>query len=391
MLLCVSSEQNNKVFALFPFDTSTCLVRRQRSNGRPSIGWEVQPPRQLLRSYDPTIETSETRQSEAPRLLHMYTKAWSTHGLFANVKDGEEIEDTEVTGQSEQQEHELTNAQEADEDQGANISATRRSFLLPLSPPSRSDKNAVNSPGASDDVVKDVVSPRRCTSPITNCEVCSEQIRDGTGNESCSEDSNLRVATASIGMKLAEDALEPSCVARFSLDGTTTPQLCNSKFGRNFSEGTFSGALIKAVKISMQQESQETDSVSSPTVFDLKSETEAGEAASDEGTENPFGGEDTPLETRPRSYSLTAVSEKDGRKSNADFDMVESELNTSVAGDSIGTESVADAPNTIIRGQALVRVNQLSEICAICLGQYVTGEDVLVLPCLHMFHAEVRL
>ncbi|CAM9685000.1 unnamed protein product, partial [Ectocarpus sp. 8 AP-2014] len=27
--------------------------------------------------------------------------------------------------------------------------------------------------------------------------------------------------------------------------------------------------------------------------------------------------------------------------------------------------------------------------CAICLGQYATGEEVHVLPCLHIFHAEV--
>lgn len=38
---------------------------------------------------------------------------------------------------------------------------------------------------------------------------------------------------------------------------------------------------------------------------------------------------------------------------------------------------------------AIVRVNELSDMCAICLGQYEAGEPVYVLPCLHMFHAQV--
>lgn len=41
------------------------------------------------------------------------------------------------------------------------------------------------------------------------------------------------------------------------------------------------------------------------------------------------------------------------------------------------------------RGQALVRVSELSDVCAMCLGKYEIGEPVHVLPCLHIFHAQV--
>ena len=40
--------------------------------------------------------------------------------------------------------------------------------------------------------------------------------------------------------------------------------------------------------------------------------------------------------------------------------------------------------------EAVVRVSELPDVCAICLGQYATGEEVHVLPCLHIFHAEVK-
>lgn len=39
--------------------------------------------------------------------------------------------------------------------------------------------------------------------------------------------------------------------------------------------------------------------------------------------------------------------------------------------------------------ETVVRVSELPDVCAICLGQYATGEEVHVLPCLHIFHAEV--
>lgn len=42
-----------------------------------------------------------------------------------------------------------------------------------------------------------------------------------------------------------------------------------------------------------------------------------------------------------------------------------------------------------LAASAIVRVNELSDMCAICLGHYETGEPVHVLPCLHMFHAQV--
>lgn len=38
----------------------------------------------------------------------------------------------------------------------------------------------------------------------------------------------------------------------------------------------------------------------------------------------------------------------------------------------------------------VVMVNELSDTCAICLGKYQHGEDVHVLPCLHIFHTRVR-
>lgn len=41
--------------------------------------------------------------------------------------------------------------------------------------------------------------------------------------------------------------------------------------------------------------------------------------------------------------------------------------------------------------ESVVRVSELPDVCAICLGQYVAGEEVHVLPCLHIFHAQVKM
>lgn len=54
-----------------------------------------------------------------------------------------------------------------------------------------------------------------------------------------------------------------------------------------------------------------------------------------------------------------------------------------------GGLSMADASGGGLQNQSAVRVSELPDLCAICLGQYATGEEVHVLPCLHMFHAQV--
>lgn len=46
--------------------------------------------------------------------------------------------------------------------------------------------------------------------------------------------------------------------------------------------------------------------------------------------------------------------------------------------------------NERLTEEPVVRVSELPDVCAICLGQYATGEEVHVLPCLHIFHAEVK-
>ncbi|CAN0252029.1 unnamed protein product [Pylaiella littoralis] len=44
--------------------------------------------------------------------------------------------------------------------------------------------------------------------------------------------------------------------------------------------------------------------------------------------------------------------------------------------------------NGRLSDEPIVRVSELPDVCAICLGQYVNGEEVHVLPCLHIFHAQ---
>ncbi|CAN0054882.1 unnamed protein product, partial [Ectocarpus fasciculatus] len=54
-----------------------------------------------------------------------------------------------------------------------------------------------------------------------------------------------------------------------------------------------------------------------------------------------------------------------------------------------GVASGADGGSARPNDETVVRVSELPDVCAICLGQYATGEEVHVLPCLHIFHAEV--
>lgn len=56
-----------------------------------------------------------------------------------------------------------------------------------------------------------------------------------------------------------------------------------------------------------------------------------------------------------------------------------------------GTLTDTTAPRARVRDRELVRVGELPDVCAICLGQYATEEEVHVLPCLHIFHAQVWL
>lgn len=56
-----------------------------------------------------------------------------------------------------------------------------------------------------------------------------------------------------------------------------------------------------------------------------------------------------------------------------------------------GTLTDTAAPRARMRDRELVRVGELPDVCAICLGQYATEEQVHVLPCLHIFHAQVWL
>ena len=52
-------------------------------------------------------------------------------------------------------------------------------------------------------------------------------------------------------------------------------------------------------------------------------------------------------------------------------------------------EAVEDGIRGAIRDRSMVCVSELPDVCAICLGKYSAGERVHVLPCLHIFHAEV--
>lgn len=54
-----------------------------------------------------------------------------------------------------------------------------------------------------------------------------------------------------------------------------------------------------------------------------------------------------------------------------------------------GVGNAEDRPNGKGDKRAMVRVGELSDMCAICLGRYDAGEPVHVLPCLHIFHAQV--
>lgn len=54
-----------------------------------------------------------------------------------------------------------------------------------------------------------------------------------------------------------------------------------------------------------------------------------------------------------------------------------------------GRDAAADVPQRATTDRCTVLVGELADVCAICLGQYGDGEKVHVLPCLHIFHAQV--
>ncbi|CAM9793825.1 unnamed protein product, partial [Phaeothamnion confervicola] len=41
--------------------------------------------------------------------------------------------------------------------------------------------------------------------------------------------------------------------------------------------------------------------------------------------------------------------------------------------------------------EGAVRLEDLEPMCSICLSEYVEGEACTLLPCTHIFHAEVRV
>lgn len=83
--------------------------------------------------------------------------------------------------------------------------------------------------------------------------------------------------------------------------------------------------------------------------------------------------------------ALCVTEQQSATKAEAGSSLAEPQNSAAVVSVIVSGADGSARPND----ETVVRVSELPDVCAICLGQYATGEEVYVLPCLHIFHAEV--
>ena len=197
-----------------------------------------------------------------------------------------------------------------------------------------------------------------------------------------------------------EDVIESGCAEPFSLSGGSMLPVELWKPDREFKESCLGqcGAAVRdgleIASVSMQQQLQEQQGQQDTKGHLWK------DGASDLGsTVCEIDCEACLRESealRSQDGCDMHVSEMAGSEGDTDcrenIDISAVELTKAAAWKPEGHVTLAEAEACCPRRQdkSLVRVNELPDVCAICLGQYAHGEHVHVLPCLHIFHAQVR-
>ncbi|CAM9881586.1 unnamed protein product [Ectocarpus sp. 12 AP-2014] len=389
---------NREAFASFPFDATASLVRRKGSGTRPPVGWEVKSSQQLaasLRHPDPGApgatppfgrDASGGCQAGAPAAGQAQRRSGGGDiaGCRKVVPAG-----AGAVGSMETRECKAA--------AGAVRSPKSGDTLHMLAPPS--DIGLVGRGGA-----RGVFGTARIASSEAGATAAA------TEEGQCVEDV---VESGHAGPVLLLGRTKTKPLSPGPSHFTGGPHAHGENGEKHLEVGDLGESLGKHDHLSAchrhrhrhrrhfhQHLSQEMKVCSSWTG---SAQTDAPSIGSDDDND------DTAVRLRCGSGGSNCCSEtahvdsKACAKGAATLFVTEQQLATEVEAEVLPLSPLAEqqtsaaAVSTVVSGadgsarandETVVRVSELPDVCAICLGQYATGEEVHVLPCLHIFHAE---